>query len=207
MLLWKRQEGPSVLAYGYPGLWVGSGLNAAGIALVWTSAGGFKAPKRSAGVPTYVLIAHLLYQPTIEAVVEEARRAARAGWFTFVMADSAGRLLNVEGSPEKLAIEQAKGSLVRVYYGTREMTGAPPEKPVPRHPQCQRMIDLIEAAAGKIDRLALQSFYADHQSTICKHFSTLDVMVFNTTAREAHVSRGPGCLGGWRRFSFENAPS
>src|SRR6516162_5861207 len=38
MLLWRRTEGPSLLAYSYPGLWVGAGLNSAGIALCWTSA-------------------------------------------------------------------------------------------------------------------------------------------------------------------------
>jgi isopenicillin-N N-acyltransferase-like protein len=203
MLLWQREHGPSVLSYGYPGLWIGAGLNAAGIALCWTSAGTFPASRRSPGVPTYALIAHLLYQPTLEAVVEEARRADRAGWFTFVMADRGGRLLNVEGSPEKVAVEHGRGSLVRVYYGTHEMTGTPPGQRVPRHPQCQRMVDLVEAAGGRIDRTVLQGFYGDHESTICKHFGTLDVMVFDATAGEAHVSRGPGCLGRWQRFSLE----
>jgi isopenicillin-N N-acyltransferase like protein len=33
MLHWRRSEGPSVLAYAFPGLWVGAGLNSAGLAL------------------------------------------------------------------------------------------------------------------------------------------------------------------------------
>ena len=36
---WQRNEGPSVLAYGYPGLPMGAGMNSQGIALCWTSAG------------------------------------------------------------------------------------------------------------------------------------------------------------------------
>src|SRR5262249_15151292 len=36
MLLWKRLEGPSVLAHSYPGLWVGAGVNAAGGGPCWT---------------------------------------------------------------------------------------------------------------------------------------------------------------------------
>ena len=202
MLFWQRSEGPGVIGYSYPGLWVGAGLNSAGIALGWTSVAGIKSPHLVPGVPTYALLTHLLYQPTLEAVADEARRAARAGWFTFVLANGTGKLLNLEGSPEKLAIEHAQGSLVRVYYGTREMTGTPPGKPVPRHPQCQRMVELVQGAAGKIDRQTLQAFYGDHQSTICKHFGTLDVMVFATTQREAYVTRGPGCLGRWQRFGF-----
>ena len=118
MLLWERKEGPSVLSYSYPGLWIGAGVNSAGIALAWTSIGDIKTPTLAVGVPSYVLIAHLLYQPTLEAVEEEARRAGQAGWFTFVMADSSGQLLNIESSPEKIAIERHRGSLVRVYYGT-----------------------------------------------------------------------------------------
>lgn len=202
MLIWDRTEGPSVLSYSYPGLWIGAGVNSAGIALAWTSIGGIKTPKLSVGVPSYVLIAHLLYQPTLEAVEQEARRAGQAGWFTFVLADSSGQLLNLESSPEKLAVERDRGSLIRVYYGTREMTGTPPGKPVPRHPQCRRMMDLVEASKGKITLSTVQGFYGDHQSTICKHFGTLDAMVFNAKRREAHVTRGPGCLGRWQRFSL-----
>jgi isopenicillin-N N-acyltransferase-like protein len=206
MLLWDRREGPSVLAYSYPGLWIGAGVNSAGIALAWTSIGDVKTPKLSTGVPSYLLIAHLLYQSSLEAVEEEARRAGQAGWFTFVMADSGGRLLNIEGSPEKIAVERERGSLVRVYYGTREMTRTPPGKPVPRHPQCQRMMDLVNGSKGRITLPVLQGFYGDHQSTICKHFGTLDAMVFNASRREAHVTRGPGCLGRWQRFSLERCP-
>lgn len=206
MLLWERKEGPSVLSYSYPGLWIGAGVNSAGIALGWTSIGDIKTPKLSVGVPSYVLLAHLLYQPTLEAVEQEARRAGQAGWFTFVMADSTGQLLNIESSPEKIAIERDRGSMVRVYYGTREMTRTPPGKPIPRHPQCQRMMDLVSGSKGKITLPVLQGFYGDHQATICKHFGTLDAMVFSTTRREAYVTRGPGCLGRWQRFSFEEKP-
>ena len=38
MLRWKRTEGPDVLAYSYPGLWMGAGMNSEGLALCWTSA-------------------------------------------------------------------------------------------------------------------------------------------------------------------------
>ena len=62
--------------------------------------------------------------------------------------------------------------------------------------------DLVGASKGKITLTTVQGFYGDHQSTICKHFGTLDAMVFNATRREAHITRGPGCLGRWQRFSL-----
>lgn len=61
MLLWKRTGGPSVLAYAYPGLWAGAGLNSAGIALTWTSAALGKGQSDIAGprvgISSYILIA------------------------------------------------------------------------------------------------------------------------------------------------------
>jgi len=204
MLLWKRAEGPSVLFYAYPGLWAGAGLNSAGIALCWTSGSkmGISGPR--VGIPSYAFIAHLLYQETLAAAIEEARRAKHAGWFTFVLSDGQGNLANIEGTPERLAVETARGHMARVYYGSREMTGTAKDRPVSFHPQCRRMLDLLEGSKGKLDRERLQGFFGDHQSTICKHGGTLDSMLFNCTKREATVSRGPGCSGRWKTFTFSS---
>jgi len=203
MLLWKRTEGPSVLSYSYPGLWAGAGLNSAGLALCWTSGEGMGIAGPNVGIPSYAFIAHLLYQPTLKAALEEARRARHAGWFTFVMADGEGNLANVEGIPGRLVVETGRGHLARVYYGSREMTGTSKDRPVTFHPQCRRMLDLLEGSKGKLDRARLQGFFGDHKSTICKHNGTLDSMLFNCTRREAYVSRGPGCSGRWKTFTFQ----
>jgi isopenicillin-N N-acyltransferase-like protein len=202
VLLWRRREGPSVLAYAYPGLWVGAGLNSAGVALCWTSAGG-SGPGPAVGIPSYLLIAQMLYADSLKEAIGEARSAKLAGWFTFVLADSKGNLANVEGSPKELAVEESKGHLVRVGYGTRQMTGTPKGQKVKRHPQCRRMCDLLAGAKGKLDRGSIQSFFGDHKSTICKHNGTLDSMLFDCTRKQAYVSRGPGCSGRWKRFTFE----
>ncbi len=209
MLLWQRPNGPDVIAYSYPGLWAGAGLNSAGIALCWTSALAVdkSIPGPRVGVPSYVLIAHLLAQPTLEAAAEEARRATHAGWFTFVMADGKGRLMNIEGSPKRLVIKHARGTLSRVYFGTHEMTRTPKGQPVPAHPQCVRMRELLGKAKGHIDLATIQRFYGDHQTRwICKHFNSLDVMIFDCTSRRAYVTRGPGCLAQYKSFSFDGAP-
>ena len=202
VLLWKRPEGPSVISYAYPGLWIGAGMNSAGIALCWTSTPSEGIPGPRVGLPSYVLIAQMLYQDTLEAAVEVARRSGHAGWFTFVLADGHGRLANVVGSPREMAVEWGRGHMARVYFGTAQMTHTPPGKPIKRHPQCQRMLDLLAGSKGRLDRPTLQGFFGDHESTICKHYGTLDSMLFNTAKREAYVSRGPGCSGRWRRFTF-----
>ena len=46
-------EGPSLLAYAFPGLWAGAGLNSAGLALCWTSAAlGEKGQGARVGIPS-----------------------------------------------------------------------------------------------------------------------------------------------------------
>jgi isopenicillin-N N-acyltransferase-like protein len=207
MLLWKRPEGPSVLAYAYPGLWTGAGLNSAGIALCWTwgNTNGIKGPR--VGIPSYVLIAQMLYQDTLKDALEEVKRARHAGWFCFVLADGKGQIAGVDGTPEKLAIEKPRGHTARASFVCREILEADPEKPVKVLPQCQRMFDLLVDSKGKLDRPTLQTTFGDHKSTICNHpgkgFMTVDSMLFNCTTKEVHIQRGPGCAKRWKTFRFE----
>jgi isopenicillin-N N-acyltransferase-like protein len=209
MVLWQRAEGPSVLAYAYPGLWIGAGLNSNGIALCWTSTEGKDIPGPRVGIPSYVLIAQMLYQESLNDALEEARRARHAGWFTFVLADCDGRLANVEGSPRSLAIEEHRGRLARVLFGSRKMTGTPEGQPVTLHPRCQKMYDLLGENKGKLNAARLRELLSDQ--SICaseatsepRQVRTLDAMLFDTTTREVLVTRGPIGSRPWKRFGFD----
>ena len=60
-------------------MFCGAGLNSAGLALCWTSAGFADQNLRvRVGIPSYVLLTHFLYQESLDAVMEEARRATNA---------------------------------------------------------------------------------------------------------------------------------
>jgi hypothetical protein len=203
-LQWRRDDGPSLLAYAFPGLWVGAGMNSAGLALCWTSAELGK-PKHvpRVGLPAYVLLAHLLYQPTLDAAIEAAKRGRQAGWFTFVMADGSGRLLNVEGSPEGVACEEATGRLVRVGFGSRRMTEAAGGRGPARHPRCSTMDAVLDRTRGRTDLNAMRTNFSDPARGICVGKATIDMMVFDTVARTAHLSRGPEYGVAWRRYGFE----
>jgi hypothetical protein len=203
VLEWRRADGVSVLAYGFPGMPMGAGVNAVGIALCWTSAAlGEKGQSPRVGIPSYMLIAHLLAQKDLEGVIREAKKSKNAGWFTFVMADGHGNLLNVEGSPTRVAIERAKQSLVRVYYGSQEMTGAAPGQPIAAHPRCERMRGLLETSRGQNDLAQLQEYFAEPKHRINEGKATIDLLVFDTTARAAYVSRGTSYHLDWRSFDF-----
>jgi isopenicillin-N N-acyltransferase like protein len=211
MLLWKRPEGPSLLAYAYPGLWVGAALNSAGLAFCWTSASNKDAPGPRVGIPSYVLLAQMMYQDSLKGALAEARRARHAGWFTIVLADGKGNLANVEGSPRELAVETGRGHMARAGYGSRPMTRTPKGKPVAFGGRVGHVYELLAGAKGKLDRPALQRLLADHGkrgqpgTAVCVHGSTLDAMLFDTTRREAHVTRGPACSGRWKTFRFTDA--
>jgi hypothetical protein len=200
---WKRHAGPSVAAYGYPGLWVGAGLNSAGLALCWTSAElGNKAQGVRVGLPAYALLTLFLYQNSLEDVAALARRAENAGWFTFVMADSRGRLLNIEGSPRGIVLEEHVGTLARVGFGSRAMTRTEPGVPVKQHARCQKMYDLLEAERGEVSRETLMRSFADPSCGISVGKPTIDMMVFDSTARRASFSRGPAYGVNWTEFGF-----
>ena len=49
----------------------------------------------------------------------------------------------------------------------------------------------------------MQSYFADPKAGISVGKATLDLMVFDTAARAAYVSRGPAYGVRWQRFSFD----
>jgi hypothetical protein len=201
---WRRVEEVSVLAYGFPGMPMGAGLNSEGIALCWTSADlGTKGKTPRVGIPSYTLIAHLLAQKDLDGVIKEVKKNKHAGWFTFVMGDGKGRLVNIEGSPERVVVESADGRLFRVSYGSREMTGAKPGERPRLHARCQKMYDLLDQSQGKNDLSRLQDYFADPKYAINAGKNTIDMMVFDTTVRVAYLSRGSSYKISWREFVFE----
>jgi hypothetical protein len=200
---WQRDAGPSVLAYGFPGMFCGAGLNSAGLALCWTSASlGDQALGARVGIPSYVLLTHLLYQESLDEVTREARRATNAGWFTFVMGDGRGQLLNIEGSPKGIVVEPNEKMLARVGYGSHEMTGSSPEKPATLHPRCDKSCRFMEGHVGQVDARRMQELFEDPRHEINVGKSTIDMMVFNTTQRVAWLSRGPSYRVAWKKFEF-----
>jgi hypothetical protein len=201
---WQRADGPSVLSYGFPGMPMGAGINSQGIAVCWTSATGNQT--RHVGVPSFLMVGHLLAQPDLASAEREAKRNRHAGIFTFVLADAKGNLLNIEGVPGEIAVERPQERLARAYFGTRQMTHTPEGKPTKLHARCQAMYDLLARTAGKNDRETLQRYFTEREYPIVQWKSplnkTIDIMVFDTTERKAYVTRGPDFRLEWREFGF-----
>jgi hypothetical protein len=82
------------------------------------------------------------------------------------------------------------------------MTGTPEGQPVAYHPRCQKMYELLNAAAPDTDREILATFFAEPSCGISVGKGTIDMMIFDTTDRAAWLSRGPSYQVDWREFRF-----
>src|SRR5262249_16128187 len=121
-----------------------------------------------------------------------------AGFFTFVLGDADGTLANVEGSPQDLVIEMAGGRMTRVGYGSQKMTNTPEGKTPPQHARCEVIHRLFNTRKGQLDGAAMETAFAEKiVGAAC-----LDVMIFNTTKKEAILSRGPAHEPKWQRFTI-----
>jgi hypothetical protein len=65
------------------------------------------------------------------------------------------------------------------------------------------MNDLLAGSAGKTDLKTIQHFFQEPSCAISVGRSTIDMMVYNTTRREAWLSRGPEYGVDWKRFTFD----
>jgi heme-binding NEAT domain protein len=64
------------------------------------------------------------------------------------------------------------------------------------------MYDLLRHSRGKNDLARLQDYFAEPKYKINQGKRTIDMMVFDTTARSAYLSRGSSYMLSWREFAF-----
>lgn len=104
------EESPNTLTYNMPGLWACAGINDAGLALMWTTTGLFPPVPPEVGVPTYVMVAEILRQKTVEAAVDYVNRVKRAGTFNFLLGDAQGSVAVIEAIPGYVAVERSEST-------------------------------------------------------------------------------------------------
>lgn len=194
---WKRAEEPSVLAYGFPGLWVSVGLNSAGLAVGATSVlspgGNARGPR--VGVPYYAWAAHTLAQDSLKAALDESRRAKHAGWWTAVLADAKGNLANVEVRLGEVVVGEGRGHIARHQFGSRRMTATPEGREVRLAGQAPRIARSIAEAKGRVEDRFLMDLMAQVGGT---H----DLMVFNASRGVVHIRRTQAKADlPWQRFA------
>jgi hypothetical protein len=63
---------------------------------------------------------------------------------------------------------------------------------------------LLDRTRGRTDLDAMRTNFSDPERGISVGKATIDMMVFDTVARTAHLSRGPAYGPAWRRYGFES---
>jgi hypothetical protein len=69
-----------------------------------------------------------------------------------------------------------------------------------RHPRCNTMDALLDRTRGRTDLDAILTNFGDPARGICVGKATIDMVVFDITARTAHLSRGPEYGIAWRQY-------
>jgi len=195
---------PSVISYGYPGLWAGAGINESGMALVWTSATCLPKVKAIDGIPTYALIAGILGCRNCPEALALLRRTANAGCFIFILADTAGEVWVVEGLPGRTIPIPCREAIARANHyesaAARQLSqirGPFSGQACGSASRAKRMTALTRRYFGKIDGPAIERFLCDEVGrpgqTICQRTMcnmTIDSLYALPAKRELRVARG-----------------
>jgi isopenicillin-N N-acyltransferase-like protein len=218
VIIAERANAPDTLSFVYPGMVAGAGLNLAGIGISWNSV-----PRLSIrpGVPTYVIIAEVLRQPSIGEALAAIFRAERAGCFNFMLADET-EIYSIEATPDEVGIlysgrtlghanhyvsEPLKGRQDLAKEGRRHAASS-----IVRHYRVNR---LLEEADGRIDLEACQRILQDHVNypqSICRHIvpeldqrkssATCASWVILPGKKEWWVTRGTACDNPFVQYGF-----
>jgi isopenicillin-N N-acyltransferase-like protein len=204
-----RKTGPDILAYTYPGLLAGAGMNSEGLSITWTSTP--RAPFEI-GVPTYVIIAEVLRKKTIVEALQVIIKTKRAGSFKFTIADKYGEIYVVEATPAHhhlIYVDDCYG-----YHGDFESVEI--RKEFPPHKRdvpgwivpANRARKLLNAMYGKLEIDVLKRIFSD--SYICVHpifeegkwtgTITWAFWVMVPSKCEFWIAHGPPCKNDLRKY-------
>jgi isopenicillin-N N-acyltransferase-like protein len=171
----KPLDRPALMMWTFGGQIGYHGMNAAGVAHFANALGG--GPAWKLGLPHYPVKRMMLEQRAVAQVLDLLRRAPVCSSGNYVLCDGAGRIADVELTPEGFEVLEDDGAgflthtnhfLCGSHACTANYTVSVPDS-FPRH---ERMHQLV---AGKVGRLTvddLKQFLADHSgqpTSICRH--------------------------------------
>jgi isopenicillin-N N-acyltransferase-like protein len=211
----NRENGPSYMAYTYPGMMANAGLNEAGIGISWNSL-----PRIDIqyGVPTYAIIENVLRQSRIGDALNAVIEADRAGCFNFVIADGT-EIYSIEATPDDAEVIYSRASLGHANHYTcdrfrkeqnlsgdkgRNLDVGTPGSTIVRH---NRINKLLDENSGKINLNLMKELTRDHVNypdSICRHpetgygdaeaYVSCATWIMDTTNKEWWIAHGgPPC--------------
>lgn len=206
---------PNLLAYTYPGIPVGAGINSVGLALSWNT---MHSEEQQVGVPTYAITTEVLHQKRIGDALGAIIRAKRAESFNFVLADAEGEIYDVEATPSAVDIIYSNRHIGHAnnFLSTKlnvkqdVIVGYLPDTIV----RANRMNRLLDERAGTFDlkiAMGLLKDHANYPKSICRHPSpeegghqgkTFDSWVMVPARREMWLCHGNPCQNEFEKYTI-----
>jgi len=219
----KPDDEPGFIALSYGGLWVNSGVNAAGISL----SGNFLTQNdRRIGVPQDFAVRKVLASKTIGDAMKAAIPENRASSYNNIICDENGEIYSMEGSGTDFDALYAEGGyLVHTnHYLSPKMAKyeavfqAKHDKSPLRADSIiryNRALRLIEKELGKITVKTFKKIMVDHVNypwSICRHADerlppkdrskTVFSEIIDLTHRAIWACRGNPCVGQYTKFEL-----
>jgi isopenicillin-N N-acyltransferase-like protein len=208
----KRNVGPDILVYTYPGNIANAGMNSNGISISWTSV---PALEYGVGVPTYSIVAEVLRQKRIGDAVEAVMNAKRAGCFQFFIAD-ATEIYSLEATPSDVDVTYSTKYMAHANHYTSEKFRSKQDMSSlggSTINRCNRMNGIMEENCGSIDLNVCMNAFKDHVNypySICQHpvpeenktFVTYDCWVMMPAKKEWWLARGPACMNEYKKYTL-----
>lgn len=213
-------DDPTIVSYGFPGLWVGAGVNEDGLALMWTGAA--RLPIRETptpGVPTYVLIAEILRRAVVAEATWYLESVPLAGSFIFLLGDADGRIAVVEAAPGAMTVltEDDAPAFTRAnHFECPDMIRAGRQNEIELGEstcyRAQRMAQRVAEAHGELDAAIARDILTDRDGpgpwinqfpgpdgpdSLTLAGMTLDSLLADCTNRSLHTCRGGRRRGAW----------
>jgi isopenicillin-N N-acyltransferase-like protein len=205
------EDEPAALIFSHPGIVAGSGINAAGVAIVWNTV---RSRDARSGVPCTFLVRKALQQKKLGDSVFEVLRGVRAAGFNFILgADFAA--VNVEASAT-----QERVRYISRHYGHANhheeadllrFEGHPArELPSTTRIRSGRMKQLLDQATGHLDLETCKEMLRDHANypgSICRHkdppqseFYTVSAILYQPGAGLMLVTDRQACENPFQEF-------
>jgi isopenicillin-N N-acyltransferase like protein len=211
----ERSDGPSFVTAVEAGLLAKAGLNAAGLGLTTNF---LLTPEDDGrpGLPYHVTLRALLDARDVVEAVERLRTMQRASSANYLLADVAGRAIDVEAAPDALElIEPVDGLLAHTnHFCTRALaprdagTELMPSSPL----RLERVRTLVGSPAGSAEIRAALSDHENFPNAVCCHPDpsedeaqrdiTAVSLIMDLDARRVELADGNPCTTPYRELDY-----
>ncbi len=213
---------PAALMWTFGGMIGYHGLNADGVAHFANALGG--GPSWRFALPHYPVKRLMLERRTLDGVFGLLRQTPVCSSGNYVLCDGAGRIADVELTPEGFALLDDAGA-GRIAHTNHFLCGphacpASDAASVPdSFPRLGRMRALLDGGLGRLTVTDLQRFLADHAghpTSICRHphggpdhpsvsarGKTVASLIAEPARGRLHVARGNPCQAGYTSYDLD----